>query len=418
MEGNTYQKSLLFTPEGVRDIYGEDCEKRYKVQNDIHAMMKLYGFKDIQTPTFEFFDIFNRERGTVKSKEMFKFFDQYNNTLVLRPDITPSVARCVAKYYDSEDMQIRLCYTGNTFIHQSGYQGKLSETTQVGAELMNDDSSDADGEMIALTIDCLEKAGLSEFKVDIGHADLFRGIIEEARLTEEETEQLKVYLANKNIFAVEDMLEKKDIPAECKDLLIKLPDLFGDIQTISYAKEKTTNKRALEALDRLEKIYNILKTYGMEEHVTFDLGMLSHYEYYTGIIFKAYTYGTGEAIATGGRYDNLVEQFGKKTPAIGLAFVLDQLMVALSSQEVAIDAREADILVLYRSANRKTAIEIGNELRSQNKPVRLMRKNAEISLDEYKEYGLRNEVSSILYIDDTGEVTEFDLLAKERSERQ
>ncbi len=412
MEGSTYQKSLLFTPEGVRDIYGEDCEKRYKVQNDIHAVMKLYGFKDIQTPTYEFFDIFNRERGTVKSKEMFKFFDQYNNTLVLRPDITPSVARCVAKYYDNEDMQIRLCYTGNTFIHQSGYQGKLAETTQVGAELMNDDSSDADGEMIALAIDCLEKTGLDEFKVDIGHADLFRGIVEEAGLTEEETEQLKVYLVNKNIFAASDMLEKKEIPAGCKDLLVKLPDLFGDIETIAYAKDKTTNPRALEALDRLEKLYNIIKTYGMEKHVTFDLGMLSHYEYYTGIIFKAYTYGTGEAIATGGRYDNLVEQFGKKTPAIGLAFVLDQLMAALSSQEVEIDAREEDILLLYRSANRKTAIEIGNELRSQNKPVRLMRKNAEISLEDYKEYGKRNEVSSILYIDDTGEVTEFNLSGK------
>lgn len=409
MAENTYQKSLLFTPEGVRDIYGEDCEKRYKIQDDIHATMKLYGFKDIQTPIFEFFDIFNRERGTVKSKEMFKFFDQYNNTLVLRPDITPSIARCVAKYYDKEDMQIRLCYTGNTFIHRSGYQGKLSEITQVGAELMNDDSSDADGEMIAMTIECLIKSGLKEFKVDIGHAGLFRGLMEEAQLTAEEVDQLKIYLANKNIFAVEDMMEKKDIPAECKELLIQLPDLFGGMETITFAKERTSNQRALEALERLEKIYQILETYGLEEHVTFDLGMLSHYEYYTGIIFKAYTYGTGDAIVTGGRYDNLVEQFGKKTPAIGLAFVLDELMTALSSQQVAIDAREADILILYRSANRKTAIELGNELRSQDKPVRLMRKNAEIPLEEYKEYGLRNEVASILYIDDTGEVTEFNL---------
>lgn len=409
MAESTYQKSLLFTPEGVRDIYGEDCEKRYKIQNELHATMKLYGFKDIETPAFEFFDIFNRERGTVNSKEMFKFFDQYNNTLVLRPDITPSIARCVAKYYEKEEMQIRLCYTGNTFIHRSGYQGKLVQTTQVGAELMNDDSSDADGEMIAMAIECLIKSGLKEFKVDVGHADLFRGLVQEAELTEEEISQLKVYMANKNIFAVEDMLEKKEIMPECKALLIQLPDLFGDIETIRYAAERTSNPRALEALDRLKKIYMILKTYGLEEHVTFDLGMLSHYEYYTGIIFKAYTYGTGDAIATGGRYDNLVEQFGKKTPAIGLAFVLDELMSALDSQQVDIGARESDILVLYRSANREQAIEIGNQLRAEKKPVRLMRKNADTPLDKYREYGLRNEVSSILYIDDTGEVTEFDL---------
>lgn len=409
MPENQYQKSLLFTPEGVRDIYGEDCEKRYKIQNAIHTIMKLYGFKDIQTPTFEFFDIFNHEKGTVTSKEMFKFFDQYNNTLVLRPDITPSIARCVAKYYDTENMQIRLCYTGNTFVHRSGYQGKLSEITQIGAELMNDDSSDADGEMIAMTIEGLLKSGLKEFKVDIGHAALFRGLVEEAQLTEAETDQLKQYLANKNIFAVEDMLEKKNIPGSCKELLTQLPDLFGGIETITYAKEKTSHPGAAEALDRLEKIYHILETYGLSDHITFDLGMLSHYEYYTGVIFKAYTYGTGDAIVTGGRYDNLVEQFGKQTPAIGLVFVLDQLMEALDSQKVQIDAKEGDILILYRSANRKPAIELAGELRSQNKSARLMRKNAETALEEYKEFGRRNEVSSIFYIDDTGEVTEFKL---------
>lgn len=408
-----YDKSLLFTPEGVRDIYGEDCEKRDFIQHEIHATMKLYGFKNIQTPTFEFFDIFNRERGTVKSADMFKFFDQYNNTLVLRPDITPSIARCVAKYYKKESMQIRLCYTGNTFTRLSGYQGKLSEVTQIGAELMNDMSSDADGEMIAMTIESLKKVGLQQFKVDIGHADLFRGLLEETDLTEEEIHQLKIYLNNKNIFAVEELLENKTMPEDCKALFIKMPDLFGGIETIEYAKERTNNGRALEALERLERIHQILQSMGLEEHITFDLGMLSHYEYYTGVIFKAYTYGTGDAIVTGGRYDNLIEQFGKKTPAIGLAFVLDQLMDALNSQDAQIDAKELDYLILYRSANREKAVQLAKELRNENKPTRLMRKDAETSLQQYRDYGRRNEVHSIYYIDDTGEMTEFDLTTDE-----
>lgn len=409
MEGTNYQKSLLFTPEGVRDIYGAECEKRGKIRRAIHETMKLYGFRDIQTPTFEFFDIFNQKRGTVHSREMFKFFDQHNNTLVLRPDITPSIARCAAKYYEEEDMQIRLCYTGSTFVHRSGYQGKLSEVTQVGAELMNDDSSDADGEMIAMTMECLLKTGLDEFKVDVGHAGLFRGLVKEAGLSEDEVEQLRNYLTNKNIFAVEDMLEERDMPAGCRELLISLPDLFGGYDKICSAREKTSNPQALDALERLERLHGIIEAYGLQEYVTFDLGMLSHYEYYTGVIFKAYTYGTGDAIVTGGRYDNLVGQFGKETPAIGLAFVLDELMSALNRQQVAIEAEESDILVLYRSANRKKAIEIGNSLRAENKSVRLMRKSAETPLDVYKEYGRRSEVRSILYIDDTGEVTEFQL---------
>lgn len=405
-----YEKSLLFTPEGVKDIYGKDCEERIKIKNDIHETMKLYGFKDIETPTYEFFDIFGEERGTVKSQEMFKFFDQYNNTLVLRPDITPSIARCVSKYYKSEEMQLRFCYMGNTFLHRRGYQGKLSEITQIGAELMNDDSSDADGEMITMTVDCLKSTGLNDFKVDIGHAGLIKGLIKEARLEEKEANHLKVLLANKNSFAVSEMLEKKDIPDGCKELLIKLPELFGDIETINFAKEKTNNSEALEALDRLEKIYMILESLDMLEYATFDLGMLSNYDYYTGVIFKAYTYGAGTPIVSGGRYDNLLSQFGKNAPAIGLAVVLDELINALNSQQVHIDICEKDILILYRSANRISAITKASELRLEGKSVRLMRKDAQTSLDVYKEYGKNNEVSHILYIDDTGLVSKIEIL--------
>lgn len=274
---------------------------------------------------------------------------------------------------------------------------------------MNDDSSDADGEMIAMTIESLMQIGLTEFKVDIGHAGVFRGLVEEAGLSDDEIEQLKIYLSNKNIFAVEDMLEDKDIPKGCKELMAQLPDLFGGLSTIEFAKEKTQNPQALEALERLEILYHILESYGLEEHITFDLGMLSHYEYYTGIIFKAYTYGTGAAIVTGGRYDNLVEQFGKKTAAIGLAFVLDELMIALDRQGVKIPIVNDEILILYRSANRKKAIELARKLRADEQPVRLMRKYAENPLEIYKDYAVRAEVKTILYIDDTGEITEFEV---------
>ena len=126
---------LLHTPGGVRDTYGVECENKLDVAGKVHDVMKSYGFDDIQTPTFEYFDIFSKERGTASSKEMFKFFDRGNNTLVLRPDMTPPIARCVAKYYREEQMQIRLCYTANTFVNTDPYKGKLQEVTQVGAEL-------------------------------------------------------------------------------------------------------------------------------------------------------------------------------------------------------------------------------------------------------------------------------------------
>ena len=394
-----YNQELLFTPEGVSDIYGDECARRLVVQENLHQIMRLYGFQDIKTPTFEFFDIFSRQRGSVASREMYKFFDRNNNTLVLRPDITPSIARSVAKYYKEEDMQVRLCYVGNTFVNSSSYQGKLKEVCQIGAELINDCSSDADGEMIALTIECLQRAGLTEFQVDIGHADFFLGLVEEAGLKDSEVDELKALLENKNMFGVEDFLENKKIDENLKELFVKLPELFGDEESFSYVRSKTKNERVLNAVARLETLNSILETYGLSDYATFDFSMLSHYNYYTGVIFKAYTYGTGEPVATGGRYDHLVEQFGKRASAIGVAIVLDQLMLALARQKIETKVEEDIVLVLYHSQNRKTAIRIGNHYRENGISTRLMRKESGHGMENYVAYGRKNRVKEILYIE-------------------
>ena len=143
-------RQILHTPEGVRDIYNEECRRKNQVQEILHGVLHSYGYEDIQTPTFEFFDVFSREVGTVTSRELFKFFDREGNTLVLRPDITPSIARAVAKYFTEEDMPVRLCYVANTFINHSDFQGRLKENTQMGAELIGNGGVEADAEMIAL----------------------------------------------------------------------------------------------------------------------------------------------------------------------------------------------------------------------------------------------------------------------------
>lgn len=167
-------QKLLHTPEGVRDIYNEECEKKLALQGRLHEVMKSYGYRDIETPTFEFFDVFSKEVGTTPSKDLYKFFDREGNTLVLRPDITPSIARAAAKYFGEETDPLRFCYVGNTFINNSSYQGYLKETTQLGAELIGDNSVDSDAEVIAMVIECLLKAGLKEFQVSIGQVDFLR----------------------------------------------------------------------------------------------------------------------------------------------------------------------------------------------------------------------------------------------------
>ncbi|MDD3253921.1 MAG: ATP phosphoribosyltransferase regulatory subunit [Lachnospiraceae bacterium] len=393
---------LLHTPEGVRDIYAEECAKKLTVQEQIQKVFHLYGYQNIETPTFEFFDIFNKERGSVSDREMYKFFDRNNDTLVLRPDITPSIARCVAKYFMDETMPLRLCYLGSTYINNTSYQGRLKETTQTGVELIGDDTSDADAEMIALVIDTLKSTGLKEFQVELGQVEFYRGLVEEAGLDEESQEHLRELIENKNYFGVEELLTEKTMSPELKQLFLKLPELFGDIEQIRLAKSMTGNPRALKAIDRLERVQEILDGYGLGDYVSYDLGMLSKYSYYTGIIFKAYTYGTGEYIVTGGRYDKLLEQFGKNSPSIGFAILVDQLMLALSRQKIETETTMVNTILLYDRSARLAGIHLASHFRENQMSVMQIRKRSSEELAAYLEYARRHHIRNLLYLPEDG----------------
>ncbi len=401
MNNNFYHPELLQTPEGVRDIYGEECAAKENIRRSIQDIINKYGFESIQTPAFEYFDIFNKERGSVASNVMFKFFDRDNNTLVLRPDITPSIARSVAKYYEDEDMPIRLCYTGNTYTNSYSHQGKLKETTQVGAELINDDTSDADAEMIVIIIECLLKAGLTEFQIDVGHADFFNGIVHNAGLNPKQIQDLKDMLMNKNVFAIKQYLDDIDIPDSTKELLVKMPEMFGNNSYIEYARAHVDNEQSIKAIERLEKLYNIIESYGCCQYVNLDFGMLSSYTYYTGIIFRAYTYGTGEPVATGGRYDSLLSQFGHPGAAIGAVICIDQLMLAMQRQKIAISGAAPATIMLYESADRNLAITTASRLRGEGMRISMLRKSGQNDIETYLDYAKRIRAAYIIYIADS-----------------
>ncbi len=380
------KNQLLHTPEGVRDIYNLECERKLCIQDRLHTLIRTFGYHDIQTPTFEFFDIFNKERGSVVSKEMFKFIDREGNTLVLRPDITPSIARCAAKYYMDERMPLRFCYMGNTFINNSSYQGRLKETTQLGCELIGDDTVAADGEMIAIIIQCMLSAGLSEFQVEVGEVEFFKGLMEEAGIEEEIELKIRELMEKKNFFGVEELLLEAGISEEDRDRILKLQELFGSVEKLAEARELTNNDRSLKAIERLEAIYQILEAYHLENYVSFELGMLGKYKYYTGIIFKAYTYGTGEMIVTGGRYDSLLKQFGKNASSIGFAINIDQLMIALSRQKLLPKQESEGILVLYEPECQTEGITLADEFRRQGITAELIQRSADRELSEYLDY--------------------------------
>ncbi len=395
------KRQLLHTPEGVRDIYNEECEQKLILQNELHQTLKEYGYHPIQTPTFEFFDIFNREIGTTPSKDLYKFFDREGNTLVLRPDITPSIARCAAKYFSEEDMPIRLCYMGNTFINNTSYQGRLKENTQLGAELIGDSTVDADAEILAMAADCLHRAGLREFQLSVGHADFFRGLSEAAGLKEEQEEELRELISNKNYFGVSEFAETLNLKEDLNNLFQMLGNLYVGSDELQKAKEyAAAYPRIQNAISRLEELHQVLKLYEIEKYVSFELGIVSNYQYYTGIIFAGYTFGSGEPVIKGGRYDELLTYFGKNSASIGFAVVIDQLMAALSRQKIEIPLVNQTLLLVYEPTQRQNAITQAKRFREQGHYTELIVRDAGKSEAEYQAYAKRNHIAEVRFLNE------------------
>ena len=373
---NTTSRKLLHTPEGVRDIYGDEYRRKLKVQSLISEKITDFGYESIQTPSFEFFDVFSKEIGTTSSRELYKFFDKDGNTLVLRPDFTPSIARCAAKYYLESDETVRLTYSGNAFVNSSAsYQGRLNETTQMGAELIGDDSVEADAEIIALTCETLFHAGLSDFQISIGNVEYFKGMCAEAGLDEDTELELREYISGKNFFGAREYLEESGIKGSITDKLLKISSLFGDVDTLDKAKVLADNDRSEKAVKRLKNLYKTLKLYGVEKYISFDLGLLSKYNYYTGIVFKGYTYGVGDAIVKGGRYDTLLARFGHDAPAVGYVILIDDLMSAMYRQNILIDIGNECVTLEYTDDTYEEVLKEALKLRHVGgSNVRLIRK--------------------------------------------
>lgn len=406
-------KKVLHTPEGVRDIYNVECGKRLALEGRLKKVFHLYGYHDIQPPTFEYFDVFGKEIGTIPSKDLYKFFDKDGNTLALRPDITPSIARAVATLFKEEELPIRLCYTGNTFVNHSNYQGRLRETTQMGAELMGDDSVEADAEMLALVIESLLTIGLKEFQLNVGNVDFFQSLIEDACLDEEAEERVRELINNRNYFGVEEFLESIQVERSSKEAFAALNELVGGVDILVHAKNIAPNSKGVMAIRRLEKIYDTLKLYGVEKFVNFDLSMTGTYGYYTGIIFRGYTFGTGDAIVKGGRYDHLIEKFGKQSPSIGFAIVLDELMNALTRQKIRIVYTRKNTMIIYDEGKQREAIALAKDFRRKAKNAELIKKDKGKLLEDYVAYGKEYYAGNLIYIKKSGEITMINLVTGE-----
>lgn len=347
----------LYTPDGVQDLLFEQCYLKRNMEQNIREHLRRGGYYELETPSLEFYDAFATGAGAIEQEVMYKLVDQQGRLLVLRPDLTIPAARVYATKLKNLPLPLKLFYIGNAFKYNAAGGGRSKEFTQAGLEIIGAPGSAADAEAIAEAILLAKAMGLEEFQIDIGQVDFFKGVVEEAGFDEVEREAIRTVVDRKDYAQLEHLLSEKDLPASLHDLLLGLPKLFGDTEVLDKAVLAARNERSLRAIQNLREILTILEEYGLRQYVSIDLGMVNSLHYYTGTIFKGFTYGVGFPFLSGGRYDTLIGNFGEPVAATGFSMGINLVMQALSRQGQERPDWHCDAFVGYQGSARQAAIE-------------------------------------------------------------
>ncbi|MEH7342685.1 ATP phosphoribosyltransferase regulatory subunit [Bacillus sp. JJ1532] len=364
-------------PLGMRDTLPDLFNRKRKVRASIEEEMERWGYQFIETPTLEYYETVG-SASAILDQQLFKLLDQEGHTLVLRPDMTAPIARVAASRLLKNDLPIRLAYSANVFRAQQREGGRPAEFEQIGVECIGDYTISADAEGLALIISSLQEAGLEDFQLSVGHIGLTRTLFLQILGTEERVDALTRFLYEKNYVGYREHVKGLGLSSIDKQRLLDFLKLRGGAEVIEMAYSLLENDLGRKDVLQLQQLYEMMDDYGLVEKVKFDLTLVSHMSYYTGILFEVYAGNVGFPIASGGRYDQLLQKFGKATGATGFAIRIDRLLEALKDEEMEPQAT----CILFSPERRKEAYQVAKEQRSIGKRVVLQDINGVKDIDQ------------------------------------
>lgn len=353
--------ALLETPYGTQDFLPNEAASKRIIEQKIFELFAAFGYEEVVTPTMEYLETLTTSSGRTIEPHLFKMFDRNNRTLALRHEMTTPIARLTVSRLKNSPRPIKLSYNSNVFRFRSNQPGRQCEFYQAGVELLGISNAFADAEIIALAAQALKVSGLEDFKICLGQVDFASGLMEQNNLPPDLQAEIKAAIERHDIVALENL------PVD--DSLKKIPKLQGGKEILSAAQAIAQNERSRRALDNLSEIYRLLEIYGVADKITFDLGLIRDFEYYTGMVFEAYAAGVGYSLAGGGRYDNMLKDFGFDCPATGFALGIERILSARKNQGVAEIVRAKDFYLSYAAGHEDAAIKKAAELRAGGKVV-------------------------------------------------
>ncbi len=314
-------------PHGLTDLFFEQAALKTELEDLLREVFHRWGYQRIILPTFEYYDSLATGTSALLKEEMYRFFDREGHTLALRPDMTVPTARVVGtKLYD-QPLPLHLYYIGNVFRYEEPQAGRRREFTQAGIELVGADTPEADAEVVALAIDALRAMNIAQFQINLGQVAFLRGVLSEETLSDRDLGCLEQAIHRRNDVGLRRTLDELGIGSEAARAIRAVPRLCGDRAVLEESRGLCTNAASRRAIDRLERVYELLCAEGVGDHVILDLGQVRSMAYYTGITFHGYVEGLGFALCRGGRYDGLIENFGQRMPAVGFALGVERAML-------------------------------------------------------------------------------------------
>ncbi|MBR2773830.1 MAG: ATP phosphoribosyltransferase regulatory subunit [Selenomonadaceae bacterium] len=350
---------LLETPYGTRDFLPREAAAKRAVEQKIFKLFASFGYDEVVTPTMEYLETLTTSSGRAQEPHLFKMFDRNNRTLALRHEMTTPIARLVVSRLKDSPTPIKLSYNTNVFRFRTNQPGRQCEFYQAGVELIGISNAFADAEVILLAAQALNVAGLENFKICLGQVDFAGGLM--ANLPSDVQNEVKSAIERHDIVALDNL--------NVDDALKLIPTLQGGKEILSAAQSIANNERSRRAIDNLTEIYRLLEVYGVADKITFDLGLIRDFEYYTGMVFEAYSPGVGYSLAGGGRYDNMLSDFGAARAATGFALGIERILDARKFQNVAEDLQTKDFYLSYAKGFEDAAIKRAAQLRAADKVV-------------------------------------------------
>lgn len=323
----------LQTPKGTKDYLPPEVERHHYVEQKLKEVFKLWGYLEIRSPAIELVEVLSTGVGAELIDNMFKFQDFDGKIVALRAEMTAPVARIVSTKMLEAPKPIRLFYISNVFRYSQPYLEREREFWQAGVELIGSNTPETDGEVLSLLASSLTKLGLEEVRIDVGHAGLLNALLRTTGLNKEKKQVLQNLLRYRDENRLEKFMGQNNFSPKSKEAFIQLSRCRRLQELSSISLEPSKSQKTKDYLKALLEVRDALAVYGVENLVFFDFSLARKIEYYTGIVFEASVPNLGLPLGGGGRYDNLLEKFGKlKIPATGFAVDIEKCLQALTAQ--------------------------------------------------------------------------------------